>query len=81
MAMQMRYLQALADVASDQNSTIIFPLPLELLGPFLKRGRDGTAARVDWRPEDASPVAQDPGQSEKTTGVGGAPMTATGNGR
>ena len=39
MAMQMRYLQALADVASDENSTIIFPLPLELLGPFLK-----------WRP-------------------------------
>ncbi len=39
MAMQMRYLQALADVASDQNSTIIFPLPLELLGAFLKPGR------------------------------------------
>lgn len=35
-AMQMRYLQALADVASDQNSTIIFPLPLELMRPFLE---------------------------------------------
>jgi hypothetical protein len=35
-AMQMRYLQALADVASDQNSTIIFPLPLELMRLFLK---------------------------------------------
>ena len=31
MAMQMRYLQALAEVASEKNSTIIFPLPLELL--------------------------------------------------
>jgi hypothetical protein len=40
------------------------------LGPFLKRGRDAAAARVDGRPEDASPVVQDPGQSEKTTGVG-----------
>ena len=40
-AMQMRYLQALADVASDQNSTIIFPLPLELMGAFLKGGREG----------------------------------------
>lgn len=37
-AMQMRYLQALADVASDQNSTIIFPLPLELTRPFLMPG-------------------------------------------
>ena len=36
MAMQMRYLQALAEVASDKNSTIIFPLPIELLAPFLK---------------------------------------------
>ena len=44
MAMQMRFLQALADVASDQNSTIVFPLPLELLGPFLRTGRDGAAA-------------------------------------
>ena len=36
MAMQMRYLQALADVASDETATIIFPLPLELMRPFLK---------------------------------------------
>jgi regulator of protease activity HflC (stomatin/prohibitin superfamily) len=34
MAMQMRYLQALAEVAADKNSTIIFPLPIELLAPF-----------------------------------------------
>jgi regulator of protease activity HflC (stomatin/prohibitin superfamily) len=38
-AMQMRYLQALSDVASDQTATIIFPLPLELLRPFLEPGR------------------------------------------
>ena len=38
-AMQMRYLQALADVASDQNSTIIFPLPLELMRAFIKPER------------------------------------------
>ena len=81
MAMQMRYLQALADVASDQNSTIIFPLPLELLGPFLKGGRDGTAARDDGRPEDAVPVAKDPAQAEKITGVDAGPATVTGNGR
>jgi regulator of protease activity HflC (stomatin/prohibitin superfamily) len=35
-ALQMRYLQALADVASDQTATIIFPLPLELMRAFLK---------------------------------------------
>jgi hypothetical protein len=26
-------------VDSDENSTITFPLPLELLGPFLRNGR------------------------------------------
>jgi hypothetical protein len=56
MAMQMRHLQSLADVASDQNSIIIFPLPLELLGAFLRTGRDGAGAGAlaNGQPEDAS---------------------------
>ena len=81
MAMQMRYLQALADVASDENSTIIFPLPLELLGAFMRGGRDGAGGVVDGRPEDASPEVKDLAQSEKITGVGAIPATARGNGR
>lgn len=39
MAMQMRFLQTLVQVGSENNSTIVFPLPLELLRSFLK-GRD-----------------------------------------
>lgn len=35
-ALQLRYLQTLSDVASDKNSTIIFPLPMDLLVPFQK---------------------------------------------
>jgi regulator of protease activity HflC (stomatin/prohibitin superfamily) len=34
-ALQLRYLQTLTDVGSGQNSTIVFPLPLDLLRPFL----------------------------------------------
>ena len=70
MAMQMRYLQALAEVASEKNSTIIFPLPLELLAPFLKNGRDGAsaAALTNGRPEDASLGLKDSAQSEQATG-------------
>ena len=81
MAMQMRYLQALADVASDQNSTIIFPLPLELLGPFMKLGREGTDTRVDGRSEVAVPAANDAAQAEKAEGVDATLATVTGNGR
>lgn len=35
-AMQLRYLQTLHSIASEKNSTIIFPLPIELLKAFTK---------------------------------------------
>jgi regulator of protease activity HflC (stomatin/prohibitin superfamily) len=37
-ALQLRFLQTLAEVATENNSTIIFPLPLDLLTPFLQAG-------------------------------------------
>jgi regulator of protease activity HflC (stomatin/prohibitin superfamily) len=36
-AMQLRYLQTLTDIANDRTSTIVFPLPLDLIGPLLDR--------------------------------------------
>ena len=37
MAMQMRYLQTLAEISTDKNSTtILFPVPIDLITPFLK---------------------------------------------
>jgi len=36
-AIQLRYLQTLSDIATEQNSTIIFPLPINLLEAFNKR--------------------------------------------
>jgi len=35
-AIQMRYLQTLAEIATEKNSTIIFPLPMELMKAFEK---------------------------------------------
>jgi regulator of protease activity HflC (stomatin/prohibitin superfamily) len=34
-ALQLRYLQTLLEIGGDQNSTIVFPLPLDLIAPFL----------------------------------------------
>jgi regulator of protease activity HflC (stomatin/prohibitin superfamily) len=34
-ALQLRYLQTASEIASEKNSTTIFPLPLDLLTPFL----------------------------------------------
>ena len=36
-AMQLRYLQTLTQIASDKSSTIVFPVPMDVLGPLLGR--------------------------------------------
>jgi regulator of protease activity HflC (stomatin/prohibitin superfamily) len=36
-AMQLRYLQTLTQIAGDKASTIVFPIPMELIGPLLER--------------------------------------------
>jgi regulator of protease activity HflC (stomatin/prohibitin superfamily) len=36
MALQLRYLQTLTEVASEKNSTTIFPVPIDLIAPFLE---------------------------------------------
>ncbi len=38
MSLQLRFLQTLTEVASEKNSTIVFPIPLDLLRPFLEKG-------------------------------------------
>jgi len=35
-ALQLRYLQTLTEVAAEKNSTTIFPIPIDLFKPFLK---------------------------------------------
>jgi len=37
-ALQLRYLQTMTQVAGDRGSTVVFPLPMDLLQPFLARG-------------------------------------------
>ena len=35
-ALQLRFLQTLSEVATEKNSTTIFPLPIDMLEPFVK---------------------------------------------
>jgi len=43
-ALQLRYLQTLTEIAVEKNSTIIFPLPIYLIGPILdSMGRSASA--------------------------------------
>ena len=36
-ALQLRFLQTLTEIATEKNSTIIFPVPIDLIKPFLDK--------------------------------------------
>ena len=36
-SLQLRYLQTLLELGADQNSTVVFPLPMDIIGPLLER--------------------------------------------
>ena len=39
-AVQLRFLQALVEVSAEKNSTVVFPIPIDLLSPFLNKGEE-----------------------------------------
>src|SRR5258708_40294945 len=41
-ALQLRYLPTLTEIAAGKNSTIIFPLPMDVLQPILENFRKGS---------------------------------------
>ncbi len=43
---QLRFLQTLSEISTERNSTIVFPLPIDLLQAFLDRTRAGGQARA-----------------------------------
>jgi len=68
-ALQLRYLQTASEIASEKNSTTIFPLPIDLLRPFLggvveslagRRETEQTSlpATSDQRPAISPPVPE-----------------------
>jgi regulator of protease activity HflC (stomatin/prohibitin superfamily) len=62
-AMQLRYLQTLTEIGAEQNSTIVFPMPIDIIKPFLelfdKSGKPAGAANgaVHVVPLAANPLA------------------------
>ncbi|WP_376795994.1 slipin family protein [Thermogemmatispora sp.] len=51
-ALQLRYLQTLTEIAVEKNSTIIFPLPLDLIEPLLKTLHAARESRTAPTPQD-----------------------------
>jgi hypothetical protein len=53
---QLRYLQALSEISANQGSTIVFPLPLDMLRPLLEAGQKSE------EPKKSEPSQLEPGQ-------------------
>jgi regulator of protease activity HflC (stomatin/prohibitin superfamily) len=45
--LQLRYLQTLTEVAAEKNSTLVFPLPIDLFTPFIEQYRKMAAKEVE----------------------------------
>ena len=60
-AMQLRYLQTLAEIGAEQNSTVVFPMPIDIMKPFLDllEKTDRSTARPNGS-EKAAPAIDSP---------------------
>jgi regulator of protease activity HflC (stomatin/prohibitin superfamily) len=65
-AMQLRFLQTVSDVAAEQNSTLVMPIPVELLNLFGGRTADPGNGRPPAPPAVAPPSSQSPSGPEET---------------
>jgi len=45
-ALQLRYLQTLSEIATENASTTIFPIPIDILEPFYRQARDAGASEA-----------------------------------
>jgi regulator of protease activity HflC (stomatin/prohibitin superfamily) len=55
-ALQLRYLQTVTEIAAENNSTTIFPIPIELFRPFLNPGAAAPATRAEGSAEPPGPA-------------------------
>ena len=57
-ALQLRYLQTLLEIGTNQNSTIVLPVPIDLIKPLMQSFEDGNARRERARERDRLRAAQ-----------------------
>ncbi len=60
-SLQLRYLQTLLEIGTNQNTTVVFPLPMDVLEPFVGKGSAARAAGTERPPRPpASPAPPPP---------------------
>jgi regulator of protease activity HflC (stomatin/prohibitin superfamily) len=53
-ALQLRYLQTLREIAAENNSTVLFPIPVDIISYFM-RGSGASSSRSGPSPQETSP--------------------------
>jgi regulator of protease activity HflC (stomatin/prohibitin superfamily) len=68
--LQLRYLQTLREIGANQNSTVVFPMPIDLIKPVLEAVQGGAAGavRIDGGAEEAAPALGAGGSRELAPG-------------
>lgn len=56
--LQLRYLQTLSEIATEKSSTILFPVPIDILRPFLGRASEGEPILVPESPSAQKPATE-----------------------
>ena len=64
-SLQLRYLQTLLELGADHNSTVVFPLPMDIIGPFLNKVPQWLEQQGAARP---GPGADQNAPDQNTTG-------------
>lgn len=60
-SIQLRYLQTLSEIAAENNSTTIFPVPIEMLRPFFARASEAAGAAEPLAAANGANVLSAPG--------------------
>jgi len=69
-ALQLRYLQTLLEVGASQNSTIVLPIPIDLIKPLMQSMSDGEERREKAKKRERLHAAEPPGGGRLGGGAG-----------
>jgi regulator of protease activity HflC (stomatin/prohibitin superfamily) len=67
-SLQLRYLQTLLEIGTNQNTTVVFPLPMDVLEPFVGKGSATRAAGTERPARPAPPPPEPPAADDPDAG-------------
>jgi regulator of protease activity HflC (stomatin/prohibitin superfamily) len=75
-ALQLRYLQTLSEIGAEQNSTIVFPLPIDLIKPLLSAA-EAAAPQTEQHAEQNGELPEGKSAGELPRGAGAPAVRST----